>query len=224
MSAPEDEEKPTFDSVKSGRDTEAKFKDAATEIERIIKLQQNYYAVLKVTREAEPGVVKKNYYKLSRLVHPDKTDVEGADDAFKVVSLAYTTLSNPVKKNLYDRYTKDVDVNAPPEDTQSYAEWEANQVRNPVQVPQWLLTILKIPVIGLVVALLLLPALLLVLLLALLIAAIVLFAAWCVSLVLCVPCRICCCPDTFVTVDTDEQGDDNAVPGDENAVPGDENV
>ena len=26
MSAPEDEEKPTFDSVKSGRDTEAKFK------------------------------------------------------------------------------------------------------------------------------------------------------------------------------------------------------
>ena len=171
-----------------------------------------------VTRDAEPGVVKKNYYKLSRLVHPDKTDAEGADDAFKVVSLAYTTLSNPVKKNLYDRYTKDVDVDAPPEDTQSYAEWEANQVKNPIQLPDWLMAILRIPVLGLVVALLLLPALVLLLLFALLIAGFILFFAWCVSLVLCVPCRICCCPDSFVRPDIDEEEQGDEEKGDDNNV------
>ena len=172
--------------------------------------------MLKVTRTADATVIKKNYYKLSRLIHPDKTKAENADDAFKVVSLAYTTLSNPVKKNLYDRYTKDVDIDAPPEGTQSYAQWEAEQATNPVKIPQWLMTILQIPVVGLIVALLLLPALLLLLLLALLIAAFILCIAWVVSLVMCIPCRICCCPDTFVKPDVDESEDETKKSPDEN--------
>lgn len=207
MSADEEKAKPTFDSVKSGRDREATFKDATTEVDRILRLQANFYAVLKVTREAEDSTIKKNYYKLSRLIHPDKTSVEKAGEAFKIVSLAYSTLTNPIKRKLYDQYTRDVDVNAPPEDTQSYAEWEAEQMRNPVKIPGWLEKALKVPVLGFVLAIILLPLLLIVIVVAVLLALFLLMGAWIMSLLLCIPFRICCCPDTLVKAEDVEEED-----------------
>jgi curved DNA-binding protein CbpA len=50
---------------------------------------------------------------------------------------AYDTLSNPVKKKLYDAYA----TNDTKPDGMSYAEWESRQV----EIPRWLERILRIP-------------------------------------------------------------------------------
>lgn len=50
---------------------------------------------------------------------------------------AYDTLSNPVKKKLYDAYA----TNETKPDGMSYAEWESRQV----EIPRWLERILRIP-------------------------------------------------------------------------------
>ena len=48
--------------------------------------------------------MRANYYKVSRLVHPDKCAHQQAAAAAAAVNQAYDTLSNPVKKVLYDRF------------------------------------------------------------------------------------------------------------------------
>lgn len=95
----------------------------------------NYYSVLKV-EPANLGPLKRNYFKLSRLVHPDKCQHPDAGKAMAVVSTAYDVLSTPMKKKLYDAYATE----EKPADM-SYAEWEAKQV----EVPAWLVKVLKIP-------------------------------------------------------------------------------
>lgn len=50
-------------------------------------------------------VVKKAYYKLSRLVHPDRVPAslkEISTEKFKILSKLYTTLTDKDKKALYD--------------------------------------------------------------------------------------------------------------------------
>lgn len=53
-------------------------------ISRIRKCKPNaLYAILGCDSKATDGTIKKAYYKLSLLTHPDKTEWEGADEAFK---------------------------------------------------------------------------------------------------------------------------------------------
>ena len=40
------------------------------------------------------GILKKIYHKLSRLLHPDKCAASGAEEAFKRLTAAFTTLSD----------------------------------------------------------------------------------------------------------------------------------
>eukprot|EP00518_Triparma_eleuthera_P003173 CAMPEP_0182462586 /NCGR_PEP_ID=MMETSP1319-20130603/6799_1 /TAXON_ID=172717 /ORGANISM="Bolidomonas pacifica, Strain RCC208" /LENGTH=218 /DNA_ID=CAMNT_0024662023 /DNA_START=42 /DNA_END=695 /DNA_ORIENTATION=+ len=67
-----------------------------------------HYKVLGVERGASDAEIKKAYRRLSLKVHPDKNPAPGADDAFKAVGLAYATLSDARKRQIYDA-TGDVD-------------------------------------------------------------------------------------------------------------------
>lgn len=60
------------------------------------------YNILKVHRSASSGEIKKAYYKLAKEYHPDKNPEEG--EKFKEISFAYEVLSNPEKKEVYDRH------------------------------------------------------------------------------------------------------------------------
>ncbi|RKO92667.1 hypothetical protein BDK51DRAFT_11364, partial [Blyttiomyces helicus] len=70
--------------------------------------RKDYYKILGVDRDASEGEIKKAYRKLALQYHPDKnaslTDEEKdiAEGKFKQVGEAYTVLSDPQKKRMFD--------------------------------------------------------------------------------------------------------------------------
>ncbi|KPA78167.1 putative DnaJ protein [Leptomonas pyrrhocoris] len=65
------------------------------------------YEVLQVSVEADEHEIKRSYRKLALKYHPDKnTGDASAADMFKKVSNAYEVLSDPEKRQLYDKYGK----------------------------------------------------------------------------------------------------------------------
>jgi molecular chaperone DnaJ len=66
---------------------------------------QDYYAVLGVQRNSTPDEIKKAYRKLALQYHPDRNpNDKAAEEKFKEASDAYQVLSDPEKRQLYDRY------------------------------------------------------------------------------------------------------------------------
>ncbi|MDO4291841.1 MAG: DnaJ C-terminal domain-containing protein [Eubacteriales bacterium] len=67
--------------------------------------KRDYYEVLGVSRDAGAEAIKKAYRKLAKKYHPDsnKGDPQ-AEQHFKEVTEAYSVLSDPEKKKLYDQY------------------------------------------------------------------------------------------------------------------------
>jgi DnaJ family protein B protein 12 len=63
-----------------------------------------HYRVLGVASNASDNELKKAYRKRALKLHPDKNSAPDADEAFKVVNLAYATLSDAQKRTIYDRY------------------------------------------------------------------------------------------------------------------------
>ncbi|KAK7194719.1 dnaj chaperone-like protein [Novymonas esmeraldas] len=63
----------------------------------------NYYAVLDVDEHATPEQIKRSYHRLALRYHPDKAGPDGAV-RFREVNTAYGVLSDPRKKEIYDRY------------------------------------------------------------------------------------------------------------------------
>ncbi|KAI5683102.1 hypothetical protein M9H77_04330 [Catharanthus roseus] len=62
----------------------------------------DFYAILGLDPSADKSKLKKQYRKMAVLLHPDKNKTVGADGAFKLVSEAWTILSDSVKRNSYD--------------------------------------------------------------------------------------------------------------------------
>lgn len=160
--------KPQPDSESAAQAKKAKEKDdepwpgtAEAEIERV-KNAPNHYAVLHVSTDATSAEMKKNYYTLARMLHPDRCQLDGAGDAMTSISQAYDTLSNVLKKTLYDQFLSQTGGDND-EPNQTYQEWESRQ--EPVKIPKWLSFLLGIRGCGYIIVflfiILLLPIILL---------------------------------------------------------------
>jgi curved DNA-binding protein CbpA len=71
----------------------------------------DYYSVLQIWPTASEDVIKKSYFALAKLHHPDissKTDenTQESDIDFKLINEAYAILSDQVKRRVYDEQLK----------------------------------------------------------------------------------------------------------------------
>jgi molecular chaperone DnaJ len=68
-------------------------------------VQDDYYKVLNVDRDASAEEIKKAYRKLALQYHPDRNPGDpGAEGKFKIAAEAYEVLSDPEKRRIYDLY------------------------------------------------------------------------------------------------------------------------
>jgi len=71
-------------------------------------LEQDYYEILGVGRETSDAEIKKAYKRLAVQCHPDRNQgSKEAEEKFKDLAEAYAVLSDPRKRELYDRFGKD---------------------------------------------------------------------------------------------------------------------
>lgn len=67
--------------------------------------KQDYYELLKVSREANADEIKAAYRKAAMQFHPDRNPHDPhAEEKFKAVSEAYEVLSDKKKREIYDRF------------------------------------------------------------------------------------------------------------------------
>ena len=70
--------------------------------------KRDCYEVLGVSRSADEAEVKKAFRKLARELHPDVNDHDpDAEEKFKEAAEAYEILSDPERRQIYDRYGHD---------------------------------------------------------------------------------------------------------------------
>lgn len=67
-------------------------------------MARDYYELLGLGRDADEADVKKAFRQLARKLHPDVSDEPDAEDRFKELVEAYEVLSDPEKRQVYDRY------------------------------------------------------------------------------------------------------------------------
>lgn len=68
-------------------------------------MQQDYYELLGVSRNADEAAIKKAYRKLAMKHHPDRNAGDSAsEEKFKEIQKAYAVLSNQQKRAAYDQF------------------------------------------------------------------------------------------------------------------------
>ncbi|ORZ01890.1 DnaJ domain-containing protein [Absidia repens] len=76
--------------------------EQAKAVKTILSCGTDYYKVLSLTKSCTEVEIKKSYRKLALQFHPDKNGAPGADEAFKLISKAFTVLSDPQKRAVHD--------------------------------------------------------------------------------------------------------------------------
>ena len=69
--------------------------------------KKDYYNILEIARDASPSTIKKAYHSLAQKWHPDKNPPEKKEECkvkFQNITEAYGILSDPEKKEKYDRF------------------------------------------------------------------------------------------------------------------------
>jgi molecular chaperone DnaJ len=67
----------------------------------------DYYELLEVRRDAPVDEIKRAYRRLARQLHPDTNPDPTASERFKEIAHAYEVLSDPEKRQRYDRFGPD---------------------------------------------------------------------------------------------------------------------
>ncbi|MEO1086140.1 MAG: DnaJ domain-containing protein, partial [Acidobacteriota bacterium] len=70
-------------------------------------LQQDFYSILGVTRDASAREIKKRFMQLARERHPDRfsgTEKEEAERQFQAITEAFNVLSDPVRRRQVDLF------------------------------------------------------------------------------------------------------------------------
>ncbi len=65
---------------------------------------KDYYEILGVAKDATEADIKKAFRRKARETHPDINGHENAEEEFKLVNEAYDVLSDPQKREMFDRY------------------------------------------------------------------------------------------------------------------------
>ena len=66
--------------------------------------QRDYYKILGVAKDARPSDIKKSYRERAKIFHPDaNSGSKKSENQFKVLSEAYSILSDAKKRKEYDR-------------------------------------------------------------------------------------------------------------------------
>lgn len=74
----------------------------AVRIMRIVRRGGDAYDILGVKTDENAGAIKKKYWKLSLMVHPDKCAHEDAKDAFDAIKKAHTSLADESQRAVID--------------------------------------------------------------------------------------------------------------------------
>ncbi|CZT08612.1 uncharacterized protein RAG0_13610 [Rhynchosporium agropyri] len=88
--------------------------DSYREIKRIMG-SSDYYTILDLEKDYSPDQLKKQYRKLAKLTHPDKTAWPDAELAFKKLSTAYAVLEDSSERRSYDKAPERYTPPDPPE-------------------------------------------------------------------------------------------------------------
>lgn len=70
-------------------------------------MSDDYYKILEIERSSSPEAIKKAYRKLALKYHPDRNKESDTTEKFKTINEAYEALSDPKKKEIYDKFGKD---------------------------------------------------------------------------------------------------------------------
>ncbi|KAK9934352.1 hypothetical protein M0R45_021499 [Rubus argutus] len=106
--------------------------DVHVAAENKINGEVDWYGILGVEPRADDEAVRKQYRKLALMLHPDKNKSIGADGAFKLLSEAWSLLSDKARRLAYDQRRKASTSQPLPE---PMAFTISQKVQHPVQSP-----------------------------------------------------------------------------------------